>query len=168
MSCNSGTSSEHAYLQTCDKSTASCSSPKELTQAVPPHDAVLTLKEVVLRASPMAISNRIRFLSGVALVTRLSPISHLMARDELLPTALQALADLGGVSLRESPRMELDLRPCEKKTEAERSYAVPVRPREGGSRGWHGQARLIQHAVGDDAACAGRCSRLHVVDLLPT
>lgn len=49
-------------------STASCSSPKELTQAVPPHDAVLTLNEIVLIASPMQMSSLMRFLSGVALV----------------------------------------------------------------------------------------------------
>lgn len=60
------------------------------------------------------------YLSHSVEVTKLSPISHLVARDEL-PTALQAL-DLGGVSLRESPKMELDLRPCEKKAEAEVKY----------------------------------------------
>jgi hypothetical protein len=49
-------------------STASCSSPKELTQAVPPQDAVLTLKAIVLIASPMQIRSLMRFLSGVALV----------------------------------------------------------------------------------------------------
>ena len=49
-------------------STASCSSPKELTQAVPPQEAVLTLKAVVLNASPMHIINLISALSGVAFV----------------------------------------------------------------------------------------------------
>lgn len=49
-------------------STASCSSPKELTQAVPTQEAVLTLKAIVLNASPMHIINRINALSGVALV----------------------------------------------------------------------------------------------------
>jgi hypothetical protein len=49
-------------------STASCSSPKELTHAVPPQDAVLTLKAIVLIASPMQMSSLMRFLSGVALV----------------------------------------------------------------------------------------------------
>lgn len=49
-------------------STASCSSPKELTQAVPPQDAVRTLNAIVLMASPMQMSSLMRFLSGVALV----------------------------------------------------------------------------------------------------
>merc|ERR1719201_2653004 len=61
MSRGSGTSSEHASLHTpeywrvsnrilsASRSTASCSSPNELTQAVFPHDAVLTLKAMVLR-----------------------------------------------------------------------------------------------------------------------
>lgn len=49
-------------------STASCSSPKELTQAVPPQEAVLTLKAMVLIASPMHIINLINPLSGVAFV----------------------------------------------------------------------------------------------------
>lgn len=95
-------------------STASCSSPKELTHAVPPQEAVLTLKEMVLKASPMHVSNLINPLSGVALVrnssynhkllfifkqaisqipcshyytnalTRLSPISHLVLRERSL------------------------------------------------------------------------------------
>lgn len=47
-------------------STASCSSPKELTQAVPPQEAVLTLKAIVLKASPIAINNVLNPLSGVA------------------------------------------------------------------------------------------------------
>lgn len=47
-------------------STASCSSPKELIHAVPPQEAVLTLKEIVLNASPILISNLISPLSGVA------------------------------------------------------------------------------------------------------
>jgi hypothetical protein len=111
MSWSSGTSSEHAYLHTCEyskacrhragtsqlkrtvvlcvceretygtvrdhtskrsllasMSTASCSSPKELTQAVPPQDAVRTLNAIVLMASPMQMSSLMRFLSGVALV----------------------------------------------------------------------------------------------------
>uniref|UniRef100_A0A0A9CTW4 Uncharacterized protein n=1 Tax=Arundo donax TaxID=35708 RepID=A0A0A9CTW4_ARUDO len=91
MSCSSGTSSEHAYLQTWEyskaskrsllasMSTASCSSPKELTHAVPPQDAVRTLNAIVLIASPMQVSSLMRFLSGVAFVrnsSRLSPISH--------------------------------------------------------------------------------------------
>lgn len=49
-------------------STASCSSPKELTQAVPPQEAVLTLKEMVLNASPMDSNNAISPLSGVDFV----------------------------------------------------------------------------------------------------
>lgn len=49
-------------------STASCSSPKEFTQAVPPQEAVLTLKEIVLKASPIHIINLIKPLSGVAFV----------------------------------------------------------------------------------------------------
>lgn len=49
------------------RSTASCSSPKVLTHAVPPQDAVLTLKEMVRSASPMHTSSLIRPLSGVAL-----------------------------------------------------------------------------------------------------
>lgn len=53
-------------------STASCSSPKELTHAVPPQEAVLTLKEMVLNASPMHIINLINPLSGVALVRNTS------------------------------------------------------------------------------------------------
>lgn len=47
-------------------STASCSSPKELTHAVPPQEAVLTLKAMVLIASPMHIINLINPLSSVA------------------------------------------------------------------------------------------------------
>merc|ERR1719487_1486205 len=66
MSRGSGTSSEHASLHTpeylrvsnrilsASRSTASCSSPNELTQAVFPHDAVLTLKAMVRMASPNA------------------------------------------------------------------------------------------------------------------
>lgn len=50
------------------KSTASCSSPNELTHAVPLQEAVLTLKEMVLSASPMHIISLMRFLSGVAFV----------------------------------------------------------------------------------------------------
>lgn len=47
-------------------STASCSSPKELTQAIPPQDAVLTLNEIVLNASPMHSITLLSPLSGVA------------------------------------------------------------------------------------------------------
>lgn len=45
------------------KSTASCSSPKEFTHAVPPQEAVRTLNAIVLRASPMHIISLIRALS---------------------------------------------------------------------------------------------------------
>jgi hypothetical protein len=48
-------------------STASCSSPKELTHAVPPQDAVRTLNAIVLIASSMQMSSLTRFLSRVAL-----------------------------------------------------------------------------------------------------
>lgn len=47
-------------------STASCSSPKEFTHAVPPQEAVFTLKEMVLIASPIQVINLISPLSGVA------------------------------------------------------------------------------------------------------
>ena len=56
-------------------STASCSSPKELTQAVPPQEAVLTLKAMVLKASPMHIISLISPLSEVAFV-RNSSCNH--------------------------------------------------------------------------------------------
>lgn len=46
-------------------STASCSSPKELTQAVPPQEAVLTLKAIVRSASPMHVISLISPLSEV-------------------------------------------------------------------------------------------------------
>ncbi|KAL6973146.1 unspecific monooxygenase [Sarracenia purpurea var. burkii] len=48
------------------KSTASCSSPKVFTQAVPPQEAVLTLKAMILIASPMHVISLISPLSGVA------------------------------------------------------------------------------------------------------
>lgn len=49
-------------------STASCSSPKLLTHAVPPQEAVLTLNPIVLIASPIDNNNEISDLSGVAFV----------------------------------------------------------------------------------------------------
>jgi hypothetical protein len=55
-------------------STASCSSPKEFTHAVPPQEAVLTLKDMVLNASPMHTINLINPLSGVAFVRNSSYI----------------------------------------------------------------------------------------------
>lgn len=120
-------------------STASCSSPKELTHAVPPQEAVLTLKEMVLKASPMHVSNLINPLSGVALVrnssynhkllfifkqaisqipcshyytnalTRLSPISHLVLRGTLFGLDATFTDDLG-TCLNDSPNNELAFR----------------------------------------------------------
>ena len=60
-----------------------------------PHDAVLTLNEIVLIASPMQMSSLMRFLSGVALVrnsSRLSPISHRVLSAARL-AALDCLPD---------------------------------------------------------------------------
>lgn len=126
-------------------STASCSSPKELTQAVPTQEAVLTLKAIVLNASPMHIINRINALSGVALVrnssynrpkpkkkkklmnfhptsnslimnkinllTKLSPSSHLVTREEFFVFETFT-ADLG-TTLSGSPNRELAFRLCQ-------------------------------------------------------
>lgn len=47
-------------------STANCSSPNVLMQAVAPHEAVRTLKAIVRMASPMHTSSLARLLSGVA------------------------------------------------------------------------------------------------------
>lgn len=133
-------------------STASCSSPKEFTQAVPPQEAVLTLKEIVLKASPIHIINLIKPLSGVAFVrnssytrnkwtrsnsaylskvytsnqsftrqifsgtflklqlTRLSPISHLVTRDDCF--VFEAFNDDLGTCFSDSPKRELDFRLC--------------------------------------------------------
>merc|ERR1719443_1461836 len=79
MSRGSGTSSEQACSHTWEycrvskrilsasMSTASCSSPKELTQAVLLHEAVRTLKAIWRPASPMELMSLRRALSPVAL-----------------------------------------------------------------------------------------------------
>lgn len=79
---------------------------------MPPHDAVLTLKEMVLSASPMHTSSLMRFLSGVAFVrnsSRLSPISHLVIPDEL-PAALELLGKGFELTRNAWPKSELGLR----------------------------------------------------------
>lgn len=153
-------------------STASCSSPKEFTHAVPPQEAVLTLKDMVLNASPMHVINLINPLSGVAFarnssykykvilnhtlpllpefpssstrlyftrfgthnlyyshrlssfltyqaheikitsmqLTKLSPISHLVTREEFF--VLETFRDDFGTTLNDSPKSELDFKPC--------------------------------------------------------
>ena len=125
-------------------STASCSSPKEFTQAVPPQEAVLTLKAMVLNASPMHIITLISPLSGVAFarnssysrkrkkitsaitiiaktvrnkipkntmsLTRLSPISHRVTREEFF--AFETFTDDLGMKRNVSPNSELDFRRC--------------------------------------------------------
>lgn len=65
-------------------STASCSSPNELMHAVPPQEAVLTLKAMVLNASPMHIINLISPLSGVDFV-RNSSYEHTVKTSKSFP-----------------------------------------------------------------------------------
>lgn len=122
-------------------STASCSSPKELTHAVPPQDAVFTLKEMVLSASPMHINSLISPLSRVAFVrnssykfiqftfyvllkicfremktislcelTKLSPMAHLVTREELF--VFESLGDDLG-TCNDSPNSEQVFRLCQ-------------------------------------------------------
>merc|ERR1740138_1739504 len=79
MSRGSGTSSEQACSQSWEycrvskrilsasMSTASCSSPKELTQAVLLHEAARTLKAIWRPASPMELMSLRRDWSPVAL-----------------------------------------------------------------------------------------------------
>uniref|UniRef100_A0A2P2L884 Sedoheptulose-1 family protein n=1 Tax=Rhizophora mucronata TaxID=61149 RepID=A0A2P2L884_RHIMU len=141
MSCSSGTSSEQAFLQKWEYSkaskrsllasisTASCSSPKEFTHCVPPQDAVLTLKAMVLIASPMQINNLMSPLSGVAFVrnsSRLSPISHLVTWEEFF--AFVSFSDDLGAHRNDSPNRELDFRLCQDLTYC--SQLVFVQPYE--------------------------------------
>lgn len=106
-----------------------------LTQAVPPHEAVFTLKEMVLNASPMHSNNLMSPLSEVDLVrnssykimdckwirklkreihftdinvclTKLSPISHRVT-EELETFGLEIFRDDLGAALSDSPNIEL-------------------------------------------------------------
>mmetsp|Transcript_5376 Transcript_5376/g.16225 ORF Transcript_5376/g.16225 Transcript_5376/m.16225 type:complete len:224 (-) Transcript_5376:48-719(-) len=69
-------------ILSASKSTASCSSPKEFTQAVAPQLAVRTLNAIVLMASPMLSIKVLSFLSSVLFSrnsSRVSPTSALAA-----------------------------------------------------------------------------------------
>mmetsp|Transcript_30822 Transcript_30822/g.66153 ORF Transcript_30822/g.66153 Transcript_30822/m.66153 type:complete len:216 (+) Transcript_30822:701-1348(+) len=109
MGKGSGTSSLHASSQTpenlsvsnkilsASRSTASCSSPKELMQAVALHDAVRTLYAMVRTASPMLSMSCLSFKSSVLFSrnsSSVSPTSALAASLVLLLACLVAWAML--------------------------------------------------------------------------
>merc|ERR1719331_302342 len=99
MSRGSGTSSEQACSQTWEycrvskrilsasMSTASCSSPKELTQAVLLHEAVRTLKAIWRPASPMELMSLRRDLSPAAAASSAQPAAG--ASAEVLGDSLE-------------------------------------------------------------------------------
>lgn len=95
--------------------------------AVPPQEAVLTLKAMVLNASPMHIINLISPLSGVDFVrnsSRLSPISHLVIAEVFF--VLEALRDDFGTTRNGSPKSELNLRLLEKEGEIDGGGIIAV------------------------------------------